>query len=224
MLEKSTNPYFIFMLTVVSIIIAIVGKNAMQLFGVDVLIFITMLLIILRSFYKHRRTFSNKHLKVLLILIFISFFFDLFLYFNWNTDFKNFFLVYAELIKIGVFVYGWLSTVQILAQTQTVTSRTIILAITAYLFIGIIWSFIYLIIWKIYPQAFHVSVLGEYELKPWNLAMYFSLVTLTTVGYGDILPVSRSVMVLANFEAIAGTIYLTVTMAKLVSLYSTPIR
>ena len=224
MLEKFTNHYFIFMLTVVSITIAIVGKNTLQLFGGNVLLLITMLLITLRNFYKHHPTFSNKHLKVLLILIFITFFFDLFLYFNWNTDFKNLFLVNAGLIKIGVFGYGWLSTVKMLVQRRSVNDRTIILAITAYLFIGIIWSFIYLIIGQIHPHAFHISVLREYELKPWNLAMYFSLVTLTTVGYGGIIPISRSVMVLANFEAIAGTIYLTVIMAKLISLYSNPIE
>jgi hypothetical protein len=49
--------------------------------------------------------------------------------------------------------------------------------------------------------------------------MYFSLITLTTIGYGDIIPVGRWVMVLVNFEAMAGAIYLTVIVARLVSLY-----
>jgi voltage-gated potassium channel Kch len=49
--------------------------------------------------------------------------------------------------------------------------------------------------------------------------MYFSLITLTTVGYGDIVPIGRWVMVLANFEAMAGAIFLTVIVARLVSLY-----
>lgn len=52
--------------------------------------------------------------------------------------------------------------------------------------------------------------------------MYFSLITLTTVGYGDIFPIDKWVMVLANFEAMTGAIYLTVIVARLVSLYSTP--
>jgi hypothetical protein len=49
--------------------------------------------------------------------------------------------------------------------------------------------------------------------------MYFSLITLTTIGYGDIIPTGRWVMALVNFEAMAGAIYLTVIVARLVSLY-----
>jgi hypothetical protein len=118
-----------------------------------------------------------------------------------------------------VFGYEWLSTVQILAHRQKVTSHTIVLAIISYLFIGIIWSFIYFMMWQIDPHSFKISDLREYELQPWNLAMYFSLITLTTVGYGGIVPIGRWVMVLANFEAMAGAIFLTVIVARLVSLY-----
>lgn len=49
--------------------------------------------------------------------------------------------------------------------------------------------------------------------------MYFSFMTLTTVGYGDIIPVNKWAMALANFEAIIGAFYLTVIIARLVSLY-----
>jgi hypothetical protein len=126
------------------------------------------------------------------------------------------------LVKICGFGYGWLTTVKLILSRKTVTNQTIVLAITAYLFIGIIWSFMYFTIWQIDPHAFQINVLREYELKPWNLAMYFSFITLTTVGYGDIVPIGKWVMVLANFEAMAGAIYLTVIVARLVSLYSTP--
>ena len=82
-----------------------------------------------------------------------------------------------------------------------------------------IWSFIYFFIWQTDPHSFKISDLREYELQPWNLAMYFSLITLTTIGYGDIIPTGRWVMALVNFEAMAGAIYLTVIVARLVSLY-----
>jgi len=48
--------------------------------------------------------------------------------------------------------------------------------------------------------------------------MYFSFVTLATLGYGDITPVARITRVLAVLEAIAGTLYMAVFMARLVSL------
>jgi hypothetical protein len=222
MLELLTNSYLILLLTVVSIIIAIVSENNVQLLCVNFLFLLTMSLISLRSFHRHDYIYSNRSLKILFFLILTTFLADLFLYFNWVSNLTTFFLVYAGLIRVGIFAYGWLTTVKILAHKSKVTNHTIILAITAYLFIGIIWSFIYYTIWQIYPQAFHINVPREYELKPWNLAMYFSLITLTTVGYGDIFPVGKWVMVLANFEAMAGAIYLTVIVARLVSLYSTP--
>ncbi|WP_199309714.1 ion channel [Synechocystis sp. FACHB-383] len=129
-------------------------------------------------------------------------------------------MVTATVIKILVFGYEWISTVKVLAYRQKVTGHTIMLAIIAYLFIGIIWSFIYFMIWQIDPYSFKISDIREYQLKPWNLAMYFSLITLTTVGYGGIIPTGRWVMLLANLEAMAGAIFLTVIVARLVSLYS----
>jgi hypothetical protein len=74
-------------------------------------------------------------------------------------------------------------------------------------------------IWQIDPKAFHVSIIQDYEFRPWNLVMYFSFMTLTTVGFGDIIPVNKWTMALTNFEAMVGAIYLTVIVARLVSLY-----
>ena len=51
---------------------------------------------------------------------------------------------------------------------------------------------------------------------------YFSFVTLSTVGYGDITPVSRIARMLAAMEAMTGLLYVAVLIARLVSLYSTP--
>ena len=51
---------------------------------------------------------------------------------------------------------------------------------------------------------------------------YFSFVTLSTVGYGDITPVSRIARWLAAMEAMTGLLYVAVLIARLVSLYSSP--
>ena len=219
MLKQCTNPYIILILTIIGITIAIVGKNTFELFFVNVTFLATILLIALRNFYLHDRVYSDKWLKAFLALILIGFLSDFMAHFNWLPDFNPLFLAIATSIKILVFGYEWISTVKILAYRQKVTSQTIVLAINSYLFIGIIWSFIYFFIWQIDHHSFKISDVREYQLQPWNLAMYFSLITLTTIGYGDIIPVGRWVMVLVNFEAMAGAIYLTVIVARLVSLY-----
>jgi hypothetical protein len=222
MLERWTNSYLILIFTVVSIILATVGENTVQLSCTNILLGITMLLIPLRDFRRDRDIFSNNRFRVLFTLIVIDFLFDLFYSFNWIPDLEIFFLFSTGLIKVVFFGSGWLSTVRTLARKQKVTDQTIVLAIIAYLFIGIIWSFIYFTVWEINPHAFHITIEREYELQSWNLAMYFSFTTLTTVGYGDIIPVDKWLMVSANFEAMAGAIYLAVIIARLVSLYSTP--
>ena len=219
MLKQWTNPYIILILTIIGITIAIVGKNTFELFFVNITFLATILLIALRNFYLHDRVYSDKWLKAFLALILIGFLSDFMAHFNWLPDFNPLFLAIATSIKILVFGYEWFSTVKILAYRQKVTSQTIVLAINSYLFIGIIWSFIYFFIWQIDHHSFKISDVREYQLQPWNLAMYFSLITLTTIGYGDIIPVGRWVMVLVNFEAMAGAIYLTVIVARLVSLY-----
>jgi hypothetical protein len=219
MLKQWTNPYIILILTLIGITIAIVGKNTFELFFVNIIFLITILLIALRNFYRHDRVYSDKRLKVFFVLVLMGFLSDVIAHFNYLPDFNQLFLAITTSIKVVVFGYEWLSTVQILAHRQKVTSHTIVLAIISYLFIGIIWSFIYFMMWQIDPHSFKISDPREYELQPWNLAMYFSLITLTTVGYGGIIPIGRWVMVLANFEAMAGAIFLTVIVARLVSLY-----
>ena len=57
-------------------------------------------------------------------------------------------------------------------------------------------------------------------MKGFN-AFYFSFITLSTVGYGDITPLSRIARWLAATEAMTGLLYMTVLIARLVSLYST---
>lgn len=63
---------------------------------------------------------------------------------------------------------------------------------------------------------------GAGERFPWQNLIYFSFTTLTTAGYGDIVPTVPVTRALANLEAIAGVLYTTIIVARLVSLYSRP--
>jgi hypothetical protein len=92
-------------------------------------------------------------------------------------------------------------------------------AISVYLLLGLLWSALYGIIAAVDPgsfrgmEAFHLSEPGA---QPDFI--YFSFVTLTTLGYGDIAPVSSVAKTLAWIEAVFGQLYLAVTIARLVSL------
>jgi hypothetical protein len=82
------------------------------------------------------------------------------------------------------------------------------------------WSYLYFIAALSIPQAFN----WPEGLAPGNLhaveqaLLYFSFTTLTTTGFGDITPAIPLTRTLAMFEALAGQLYLVITLARLVSL------
>jgi len=92
-------------------------------------------------------------------------------------------------------------------------------AISVYFLLGLLWSMIYGIISAVDPGAFTgVEGFSLDEPGAQQGFIYFSFVTLTTVGYGDIAPVSSFARTLAWIEAVFGQLYLAVTIARLVSL------
>jgi hypothetical protein len=103
--------------------------------------------------------------------------------------------------------------------TAKVNHETLCASIAAYLMIGILWTISYELLAQINPGAFEFSEPGQ-TLDSFN-AFYLSFVTLSTVGYGDVTPVSRGARMLAVMEAITGMFYVAILVARLVSIYST---
>lgn len=103
--------------------------------------------------------------------------------------------------------------------TKEVDADTICGSISVYLLISGVFATVYSILLLIEPAAFFLpeETVGEdASLGPDRLMAYFSLITITTVGYGDITPQSELARSLANLEAIIGQVYLTVLVARLV--------
>ena len=111
---------------------------------------------------------------------------------------------------------AWLILVDIF-RTRMITFDIIAAGISVYLFFGNICGFIYAIISRLDPNAFSIpdvtaSYVGD-SIGNVSSAMYFSFVTLTTLGYGDITPINEFARSLAYLEAAMGQIYLTVLIA-----------
>jgi hypothetical protein len=101
-----------------------------------------------------------------------------------------------------------------------VTFHRISGAIVVYLLLGALWAILYQLIALSIPQAFRfpedlVAVHPDTLLRHF---MYFSYITLTTTGYGDITPSHPLARLLVMFEALVGQLYLAITLARLVSL------
>jgi hypothetical protein len=117
---------------------------------------------------------------------------------------------------------AWLILSDIL-HARLVTFDIIAGGISVYMFFGNIFGLIYAIIARMDPSAFNIpeltaSYIGN-NIGDVSSAMYFSFVTLTTLGYGDITPVNHFARTLAYLEAATGQVYLTVLIASLVGMH-----
>ncbi len=92
-------------------------------------------------------------------------------------------------------------------------SEKLLAAINFYLLTGITFSYIYLIVNLFSPGAFD---LANENISSWPCYLYFSFVTLTTLGYGDILPLSSLAQSLVTLEAVIGVLSPTVMIARFV--------
>jgi voltage-gated potassium channel len=107
--------------------------------------------------------------------------------------------------------------------THEVTADNVAGAVCAYLFIGLGIGMVYTIIESLAPHSFTASTgdlqaaLVEAVDRPSTLT-YFSFVTLTTAGYGDIVPATSLTRTLAALEAVVGQFYLAVLVAGLVGI------
>lgn len=93
-------------------------------------------------------------------------------------------------------------------------TEKLLCAINFYLLTGITFSYLFLITNALIPNAFNVA---EQSVNSWPSYLYFSFITLTTLGYGDILPTSALAKSLVTLEAIIGVLSPTIMIARFVS-------
>lgn len=98
-----------------------------------------------------------------------------------------------------------------------VDGERIFAALDAYLMAGMLLGVCYWILEQAWPDSFGSPEVAD--LDP-QAAIYFSFITIATLGYGDIVPVGGPARGLAILEAVSGQMYLAVLVARLVSLYS----
>jgi len=97
-------------------------------------------------------------------------------------------------------------------------SNGILGAVSIYLLLGVLWSLLYALTDTMVPGSFN-GISEDLAGGDYNTFLYFSFVTLTTLGYGDITPASELAKVFVYIEAIVGQFYLAVLVAGLVGSY-----
>src|SRR5881392_352712 len=126
----------------------------------------------------------------------------------------------AGLILIA-FVVG--NLLRFVLRAPSVNTEVLCASISAYLMLGLMWTMAYWLVDQLTPGgAFSFNTNTGTRSMNGFTGFYFSFITLSTVGYGDITPVSRIARWLAAMEAMTGLLYVAVLIARLVSLYSAP--
>jgi hypothetical protein len=106
--------------------------------------------------------------------------------------------------------------VALLFAQQEVTFDLITGSICGYLLVGQVWAFLYALLETFSPGALGIATRAGEDVFSYS---YFSYVTLTTLGYGDISPVSPTAQSLATLEAIFGQFYVAIIVARLVAIH-----
>lgn len=120
---------------------------------------------------------------------------------------------------VAFFCYVTGSQLRSLLRQRKVTSETIAMSVSVYLLIGLCWALLFEIMLLRHPESFTFAHAGDGEgLASAPVMVYFSLTVLSTVGFGDITPVTLPARYAAVAEGIVGQLYLTILVARLVGM------
>lgn len=120
----------------------------------------------------------------------------------------GFLAAFFALAAVGLFSY--------LRNSRLITQAHLFTAINIYLLLGMLWAAIYCTVDAFCPGSIQ---LGGHPADRQSELLYFSLITLSTTGYGDAVPVSGGTRMLAALEGVAGVLYTAITVAILVSRF-----
>ena len=206
---------FLFMLAVIDPILSEFGRTGLNFLDI---IFTIFLLTALYSISGNR--------KILMVGVFLIT--PIFLV-GWSGYAKDNFFLALLIFSFGMAFFGFVaaSILKHIVAEERVTIDLIYGSACVYFLIGFFWSIGYGIIELLMPGSFSVSgellcradYTSHYGLLNDNLS-YFSFVTLTTLGYGDIVPVSGAAKTFAALEAIVGQLYIALLVARLVGLHT----
>ena len=168
---------------------------------------ILFLVILIFSIFLHRH--DSKLFKVTvvsLIIILINI-----LFFDNNQSVSQYFL------KILIVSITIVELFKEIFKTKIIDSHIISSAISIYVLIGIFWYLLFMFLLMIDPDSFHIRNFNP-EMVTIDM-IYFSFTTLTTLGYGDITPLSYTAKMWSITEAMMGVMFLAIMISRVVSLF-----
>ena len=207
---QSNNFVYLFWALVALLFSASLVQELSGTWGEEIFSFVILAMLIL-SIKSVRTDFAWKKIFYLLSLVF--FILIVIAKFIHVSFLPNLTLLLMMIFFIGSF---WAAYKQILFEGH-VDGNKVIGSISLYLLLGLVWTIIYLLLLQIDPTAFSGIEEGNWK-QNFSQVAYYSFVTLTTLGYGDILPVNRVAQFFVYMETIMGVFYMAIIVSSLISL------
>jgi len=129
---------------------------------------------------------------------------------------SSFYILFMGFTAIVILLY--------VLKSERVDEEVLYGAAAVYMLAGGTFFAIYVFIELLLPGSFMHAALGPDVTVEWPALLYYSYTTLTTLGYGDIIPVSAQARSFAVLEAIIGVMYLAVIISRLIGMYITGSR
>lgn len=134
----------------------------------------------------------------------------------------------VQMLYLTLALFFAFTVAQVLAyvlRSGVVTSDRICAAISAYILLALLWTSIYVFLDATTPGSFDVGGVSDVK-RPleWADFLFFSFTTLTTTGYGNIVPVSAHAQSISILEQLAGTFFVAILIARLAGLYEPAAR
>jgi len=206
--KKYAGRYFFLLLAL--IILFIIRPFLEQFFHSGFILDVVLTFVLISGVYAACKNRSNLISSI--VVAFLSF----------GTWWGTYFSKHAFLEGLGavmgiIFFFHIALTILIdIFRSKEASIEVILGACCTYFLIGFGWGFIYRLTDFITPGSFQITTSDSITFSDYA---YFSFVTLTTLGYGDITPLTRTTQMLAVFEAAIGQFYLAILIAGLVGTY-----
>jgi hypothetical protein len=129
----------------------------------------------------------------------------------------------GDILLAGFLVYAAATILNRVLHADEVDAETIYGAVCVYFLAAAFWGVLFVLVEFVAPGSFNlpdsVNFTGGSRFDSGPM-MYYSFVTITTLGYGDITPATELTRLLALLEAVLGQLYLVILIARLVGLYT----
>lgn len=129
----------------------------------------------------------------------------------------------SKILNVLFFIYIVANFIYMIARSKTVNAKVILESINGYLLLGLVFSLLIATAMLFDPGSYKFpeeTVLFPHQVNNFSNYMYYGLITLSTLGYGDIVPTLPFSKSLATLTSVAGQLYIAIIIAMLVGKYA----